>query len=87
MLSSLILTEQLSREEALTKIAQPAYPVEEMKQDFEYIANKLGITVQELEQYRDGPNKTYRDYKNAMTFNDIGTWGMPALGKRGPILR
>lgn len=85
--SSLILTGQLSREDALEKIEQPAYPVEEMKQDFEYIANKLGITVQELEGYRDGPNKTYRDYKNAMTFIDIGTWGMRTLGMQRAIIR
>lgn len=85
--SSLILTEQLTREEALKKIAQPAYPVEEMKQDFEYIANKLGITVEELESYRDAPRKTYRDYANAMGLIDVATSGMRALGMQRAIIR
>lgn len=85
--SSLILTGQLTRDEALKKIAQPAYPVEEMKQDFEYIANKLGITVEELEGYRDMPKKTYRDYKNAEWLIDIGAWGMRTLGMQRAIIR
>lgn len=85
--SSLILTEQLTRDDALQKIAQPAYPVEEMKQDFEYIANKLGITVEELEGYRDMPKKTYRDYRNADWLIDIGAWGMRTLGMQRAIIR
>lgn len=85
--SSLILTGQLTRSDALDKIAQPAYPVEEMKQDFEYIANKLGVSVAELEGYRDMPRRTFRDYKNAMTFIDIGTWGMRTLGLQRAIIR
>jgi N-acetyl sugar amidotransferase len=85
--SSLILTGQLSRDEALVKIAEPAYPREEMVQDFEYIANKLGISVEELESYRDGPNRSYRDYKNAMTFIDLGTQAMRALGLQRAIIR
>ena len=85
--SSLILTGQLTRDEALRKIAEPAYPREEMVQDFEYIANKLGISVEELESYRDGPNRSYRDYKNAMTFIDLGTQAMRALGLQRAIIR
>jgi N-acetyl sugar amidotransferase len=85
--SSLILTEQLTRDEALNKIAQPAYPVDQMKQDFEYIANKLGVTVEELEGYRDMPKKTYRDYKNADWLIDIGAWGMRTLGMQRAIIR
>lgn len=85
--SSLILTEQLTRDEALNKIAQPAYPVDQMKQDFEYIANKLGVTVEELEGYRDMPKTTYRDYKNADWLIDIGAWGMRTLGMQRAIIR
>ena len=58
-----------------------------MVQDFEYIANKLGISVEELESYRDGPNRSYRDYKNAMTFIDLGTQAMRALGLQRAIIR
>jgi N-acetyl sugar amidotransferase len=85
--SSLILTNQLSREDALHKIQQPAYPRDEMAQDMEYIANKLGITVTELEGYRDGPNRSYRDFKNAMPLIDLGTRVMRMLGLQRAIIR
>ena len=48
--SSLILTKQMTREEALQKIAHPAYDEETIAQDFEYIAKKLDLTVSELQR-------------------------------------
>ena len=78
--SSLIVTGQMSREEALEKLKKPAYDEETIKQDFEYIATKLGITVEELQSYMDAPNKTYKDYKNQMTIYDIGAKVMRMLG-------
>ena len=78
--SSLIVTGQMSREEALEKLKKPAYVEETIKQDFEYIATKLGITVEELQSYLDAPNKTYKDYKNQMTIYDIGAKVMRLLG-------
>ena len=85
--SSLILTEQMSREDALTKIAIPAYNPEELAQDFEYIATKLGITVAELQALHDGPNKTYKDYENAMPLIELGTRIMRALGIQKAVMR
>ena len=78
--SSLILTGQMTREEAIEKLKKPAFDAETIKQDFEYIATKLGITVNELQGYMDAPNKTYRDYKNQMWIYDFGTKVMRALG-------
>ena len=78
--SSLIVTGQMSREEALEKLKKPAYDEETIKQDFEYIATKLGITVEELQSYMDAPNKTYKDYKNQMTIYDVGAKVMRLLG-------
>jgi N-acetyl sugar amidotransferase len=85
--SSLILTGQLSREEALRKISEPAYSEETIAQDFEYIATKLDLTVAELQQIMDGPNKTYRDYKNSMALIDFGTQVLRALGIQRAIIR
>ena len=67
--SSLILTGQMTREEALDKLRYPAISDEESKHEFEYIATKLGITVEELQKYFDQPNKTYRDYQIETMFN------------------
>lgn len=78
--SSLILTGQMSREEALERLKKPAYDEETIKQDFEYIATKLGITVDELQGYMDAPNKTYKDYKNQMALYDIGAKVLRMIG-------
>ena len=85
--SSLILTGQLSRDEALRKIAQPAYDEEMMAQDFEYIATKLDLTVAELQALLDGPNKSYHDYKNRMGMINLGTLALRAVGLQKMIIR
>jgi N-acetyl sugar amidotransferase len=78
--SSLILTGQMTREEALERLSGPAYDVETIHQDFEYVATKLGISVGEFQAIMDAPNKTYRDYKNQAWLYDIGSTAMKALG-------
>ena len=49
--SSLILTEQMTRKEAMSLLKKPSYDVENIKSDFNYIANKLDILVEDLEKY------------------------------------
>jgi hypothetical protein len=69
----------MTREEALDKLSKPAYDPETIAQDFEYIATKLGITVEELQGYMDAPNKTYKDYKSQDSIYQIGAKVMRAL--------
>jgi N-acetyl sugar amidotransferase len=85
--SSLILTGQMSRNEALEKIVEPAYDEDEMAQDFEYVATKLGLTPKELGELLNGPKKTYMDYKNDMTLIDLGTRVLRTLGIQRAIIR
>jgi N-acetyl sugar amidotransferase len=85
--SSLILTGQMTREEALESLSRPAWDPETIGQDFEYIATKLGITVAELEGYRDAPNKSYRDYKSVRHLFTIGAHAMKLLGLERNIKR
>ncbi len=85
--SSLILTGQMTREEALDKLKTPAHDEEQIAHEFEYIATKLGITVKELQTYMDAPNKTYRDYKNQQGIYELGAkvmrfFGLEKGGKR-----
>lgn len=63
-LSSLILTGQISRDEALSTLLNSPYDEETIHHDIEYIANKLNIPVSELTYYQKMPNKFYNDYKN-----------------------
>jgi len=78
--SSLILTGQMSRQEALEKLQEPAYDRENIKHEFEYIANKLGITIDELQSYFDMPKKIYKDYKSQAGIYNIGAKVMRLLG-------
>ncbi len=78
--SSLILTGQMTRDEALVKLKEPAYDPETIHQDFEFVANKLGIPVDELQAYMDMPKKTYKDYKSQESIYNIGAKVMRILG-------
>lgn len=78
--SSLILTGQMTRVEALAELEKPPYDPETIHQDIEFVANKLDITVDELMHYKDLPKKTYRDYKNQEEVYRIGAKAMRALG-------
>lgn len=85
--SSLILTGQMTREEALDRISKPAYDEQTIAQDFEYIAKKLGLTVQELREIMNGENKTYRDYKSNMPLISFATSILKMLGVQKAIIR
>lgn len=85
--SSLILTGQMSREEALEKLKCPAIPDEEAKHDFEYVATKLGISVEELQKYFEQPNKTYKDYPNQEVMFNLGAKVLKFLGVEKSIKR
>ncbi|MBN9606105.1 MAG: N-acetyl sugar amidotransferase [Actinomycetales bacterium] len=63
--SSLILSEQLSRDDALALMEATNYPEELRKQDHEFIAKKLGVTVEELEEIYRRPPVDYSEYPNA----------------------
>jgi hypothetical protein len=56
-------------------------------EDFEYVANKLGITVAELESLEAGPNKSYRDYKSNMPLITLGAIALRVLGVQRAIIR
>ncbi|HAS8565190.1 TPA: N-acetyl sugar amidotransferase [Vibrio vulnificus] len=85
--SSLILTGQMTREEALEKLKFPAITDEDGKHDFEYIANKLDIPVSELQSYFDQPNKTYKDYNNQESMFEFGAKVLRWLGVERSIKR
>ncbi len=70
--SSLILTGQMTRDEALAKLEQPPYDSATIQQDFDYVATKLGITSDELRSYHEMPKKFYWDYCNQRR---IFEWG------------
>jgi N-acetyl sugar amidotransferase len=85
--SSLILTKQMARHEALERLSQPAYDERTIAGDFEYVATKLGIAVGELQGYMDAPNRSYRDYKSQRHIFSLGAKAMKALGLEKAVKR
>ena len=78
--SSLIMTGQMSRDQAKERISKTEMSEHFLRQEFEYIAHKLDFSVDELQQIFDSPKKTFKDYKNK---RDVIRWGgtvMQALG-------
>jgi N-acetyl sugar amidotransferase len=63
-LSSLILTGQITRADALLQLEQLPYDPATVKHDISYVATKLGISVDELQSYHSMPTRFYWDYKN-----------------------
>lgn len=78
--SSLILTGQMTRVEALRELEKPALDEETVRTEFDYIAKKLGITPKELRTYHDMPKKTYRDYRNHDWIFRLGSKFLKSIG-------
>ncbi len=85
--SSLIMTGQMSRENALERISRPELEEHFLMQEFEYVAHKIGLTVEELNQIFKGVNKTYRDYKNKKALIGFGSKVMTVLGLEKRLFR
>ena len=85
--SSLIMTGQMTRDEALARISQPEMDEHFLKQEFEYVANKLDLTVDELQSIFEGENKTYRDYKNKRWVIGLGSNVLRLLGLEKRLFR
>ena len=78
--SSLILTGQMTRKEALSLLKQKPYDPKTIHQDFEFVSTKLGITIEQLKLYFDMPKKSYKDYKSQEYIFNLGAKVLKFLG-------
>lgn len=70
-LSSLILSHQTTRPEALAQLEKPTYDPKLRDEDHAYIAKKLGITTTQLEEIYARPPVAHLDYPNAKWLWDL----------------
>ena len=63
-LSSLIVSGQISKQEALLELRKPLYDERELKEDKRYIAKKLGVSSEEFESVLNRPSHDYSDFRN-----------------------
>jgi len=85
--SSLILTGQMTREEALERISKPELSEDFLQKEFDYVADKLDLTRNELQKIFEGENKTYKDYKNKMNIIKAGSKVMMKIGLEKRLFR
>ena len=85
--SSLILTGQMTREDALERLKHSELDEQTLKNEFEYVANKLEFEVDELKIIFNGENKTFRDYKNNRSLIQLGAKIMQILGLEKRLFR
>ncbi len=63
-LSSLIVSGQMTRDQALEELEKPLYDPVELKQDLDYLCKKLRITTDEFEHLIEIPARSHRDFPN-----------------------
>ena len=88
-LSSLILANQMTREQALDELKNFEYPEAKRKEDAEYVQKKLNLSNEEFDKILALPPKTFRDYpsefglfqKKEKFKNFMGKLGIKFKGK------
>lgn len=62
-LSSLIISDQMTREEALEELKKPMYKYHQMEEDINFILNEIGMSRSEFDKIMQEPGKSHLDYK------------------------
>jgi putative aminotransferase len=78
--SSLIMTNQLTREQAISRLKNSEMSDFFLEQEFEFIASKLDLSTDELRHIFEAPRKTFKDYKNKRDLIIRGANFMRKLG-------
>ncbi len=77
-LASIVVSGEITREEALKELEKPLYSGNELAEDLAFVAKKLGISVAELHGLVDAPPKHYSEYptneRRARRLASIDTW-------------
>ena len=63
-LSSMIVSGQISREEALAELAKPLHTQEEAVADHRYFYEKMGVSENEYKKIMKAEKRSYWDYPN-----------------------
>lgn len=85
--SSMILSKQMTRDEAIAKLAQKAYDPSEIEHDIEYFATKLGISPAEFKSIMAGPNRSWREFKNRNWLIELGNKVLASAGVQRMMIR
>jgi N-acetyl sugar amidotransferase len=73
-LSSLVLSEQMTREDALAELEKPIYPPQDLENDREYVLKKLGFTREWFDNYLREPGVPHKTYGSDQLVYNLLSW-------------
>lgn len=85
--SSLIVSGQLERDVALKRLESPEMDSEWTRQETRYVADKLGISVDEFMSLMHEPNRTWQDYRNKHWAISLGARATRHFGNEARLFR
>lgn len=86
-LSNLILAGQLTRAEALAELLEPTYDQSLQREDFQFVAKKLGFSEQELHDVLEQPNRSHESYGTDRRYREAYLSTLRRLSPLKPALR
>ncbi len=81
-LSNLILNGSITRAEALAELLEPPYDERLQKEDFTFVAKKLGFSEKELHDVLEQPNRSHEEFGTDLRYRG---WYQSALRRLQPI--
>ena len=85
--SSLILTDQMTREDALNKLSKPPFDQTEIDKEFNFVCKKLDISEHELKNIMNGDNKSFKNYKSSYYLIQFFVKLLRFLGMENRLIR
>lgn len=80
-LSSLIVSGQMTREQALKELELPTYPADKLAVDKEFVAKKIGLTVAEFDRIVQAPPHDYSEYRTEVWLYKLKSMAWGAVKK------
>ncbi len=85
--SSLILTGQMNREDAIDKLSRSPFDQKEIDNEFSFVCKKLDISENELKSIMSGNNKSFKNYKSSYYLIQFFVKLLRAVGMENRLIR
>ena len=77
----------MTREEALLRISRPELSEDFLNNEFDYVADKLDLSKEELQNIFNGENKTFYYYKSKIKLIKFGAKVLTKFGLEKRLFR
>lgn len=80
--ASLIVSNQMTRDQALAQLQQLSYDPATIEGDKEFVAKKMGVSAAEFDAIMESPPHSYRDYPSNEGLFEFKDWVMKSLVRK-----